>query len=357
MGAAGNFFEDFRLGQEFRHAPPRTVTEADATLYAALYGSRFPLHGARTFAKKLGFAETPLDDLLVFHVVFGKSVPDVSLNAVANLGYASGVMGAPVFPGDTLSARSTVIGLKENSNRKTGVVWVKTVGVNQDGRVVAEYARWVMVRKRDENAPAPAPHVPDLPAAVPAAALVVPPGFDRAGYDTGLSGDPRLWEDYAKGERIDHADGATIEEAEHMMATRLYHNTARVHFNQHAEKNGRFGRRIVYGGHVISIARALSFNGLANAFRIAAVNAGAHVAPTFAGDTVYAWSEVLETIVLPGRDDVGALRLRTIATKDRACADFPARVGENYDPAVVLDFDYTVLLPRRIRDSRIAGIV
>lgn len=348
MGATGNFFEDFRLGREFRHAPPRTVTEADATLYAALYGSHFPLHGARTFARKLGFAEAPLDDLLVFHVVFGKSVPDISLNAVANLGYAGGVMGAPVFPGDTLSARSTVIGLRENSNRKTGVVWVKTVGVNQDGRVVAEYARWVMVRKRDENAPAPASVVPDLPAFVPAAALVVPDGFDRAGYDTAMSGDSRLWEDYTTGERIDHADGATVEEAEHMMATRLYHNTARVHFNRHAEKDGRFGRRIVYGGHVISIARALGFNGLANAFRIAAVNAGAHVAPTFAGDTVYAWSEVLEKIELPGRDDVGALRLRTVATKDRACADFPGRAGEGYDPAVVLDFDYTVLIPRRI---------
>ena len=84
-------------------------------------------------------------------------------------------------------------------------------------------------------------------------------------------------------------DGMTIEESEHMMATRLYQNTARVHFNQHAEKEGRFGRRIVYGGHVISLARSLSFNGLANAIRVAAINGGRHVAPTFAGDTVYAW--------------------------------------------------------------------
>ena len=84
----------------------------------------------------------------------------------------------------------------------------------------------------------------------------------------------------------------TIEESCHMTATRLYQNTAKVHFNQHAEKDGRFGRRIVYGGHVISLARALSFNGLANAFRIAGINAGRHVNPCFAGDTVYAWSEV-----------------------------------------------------------------
>ena len=151
------------------------------------------------------------------------------------------------------------------------------------------------------------------------------------------------------GERIDHVDGMTVEEAEHQLATRLYQNTAKVHFNQHTEKDGRFGRRIVYGGHVISLARALSFNGLANAFRIAAINGGSHTAPIFAGDTVYAWSEVLGRFEIFEREDVGALRLRTVATKDRPCADFPYRdAGGKVDPAVVLDLDYTVLMPRRV---------
>jgi 2-methylfumaryl-CoA hydratase len=351
---AGRYFEDFRLGEELRHPAPRTVTEADASLYAALYGSRWPLHGARTFAQGLGFANAPLDDLLVFHVVFGQSVADVSLNAVANLGYAEGVFGPPVFPGDTLAARSTVIGLRENSNRKTGVVWVRTTGANQHGRTAVEYVRWVMVRKRDETAPAPntkdGPVVPDLAPAVTAERLAVPGGLDLAGYDPAASGESRLWEDYAEGERLDHVDGATIEEAEHMLATRLYRNAARVHFNQHAEKDGRFGRRIVYGGHVLSLARAQAFNGLGNAFRIAAINGGTHAAPCFAGDTIYAWTEVAAKIVLPGRADVGALRLRTTALKDRSAgADFPGRLGEGFDPAVALEFDYTVLMPRRRR--------
>jgi 2-methylfumaryl-CoA hydratase len=121
-----------------------------------------------------------------------------------------------------------------------------------------------------------------------------------------------------------------------------------VHFNQHTEKDGRFGRRIIYGGHIISLARSLSFNGLANAFKMSAINGGRHVAPTFAGHTVYAWSEVLDKMELPGHRDIAALRLRTVATKDRACADFPYKDGEGkYDPAVVLDFDYTVLMPKR----------
>jgi 2-methylfumaryl-CoA hydratase len=342
----GNFFEDFAVGQVIAHATPRTVTAGDAALYIALTGSRFPLNCADPFAASLGLSEAPIDDFLAFHMVFGKTVPDISLNAVANLGYASGVFGALLYPGDTVFVRSEVIGLKENSNRQTGTVYVRSQGINQRGEGVLDYVRWVMVRKRDPAVSAPAPVVPNLPAVVPAASLVLPSGLDARRYDRALAGALQGWEDYAVGERIDHADGMTIEEAEHALATRLYQNTARVHFNQHAEKAGRFGRRLIYGGHVISLARALSFNGLANAFRIAALNGGRHVAPCFAGDTVYAWSEVLAKAELPGRADLGALRLRTIATKDRACADFPDRAGEGYDPAVILDLDYWVLMPR-----------
>jgi 2-methylfumaryl-CoA hydratase len=345
---AGHFFEDFSLGQILTHATPRTATAGDRALYLALTGTRFALSSSDPFAASLGYPRAPLDDLLAFHLVFGKTVPDISLNAIANLGYASCIFKAPLYDGDTVTAESRVIGLKENSNRKTGVVYVRSLGRNQRGEAVLDYVRWVMVRKRDPSSPAPDPVVPELPDAVPAGDLVVPPGLDLSRYCAVMAGAPHLWEDYAPGERIDHVDGMTIEEAEHQMATRLYQNTAKVHFNQHTEKDGRFGRRIVYGGHVISLARALSFNGLANAFAIAAINGGAHTAPAFAGDTLYAWSQVLERWDLPGRGDLGALRLRTVAVKDRAAADFPYRDAEGaYDPSVLLDLDYTVFMPRR----------
>ena len=135
------------------------------------------------------------------------------------------------------------------------------------------------------------------------------PRIDRAAFDPELSGSLDWFEDYRAGERIDHVDGVTVEEAEHQTATRLYQNAAKVHFNQFSEGQGRFGRRLIYGGHVISLARALSFNGLANAFHIAAINGGRHVAPLFAGGTVFAWSQVLVRAELPGRTDVGAMRL------------------------------------------------
>jgi len=296
----------------------------------------------------IGFDGAPVDDLLVFHIVFGRTVADISLNAVANLGYAAGRFSGPVYPGDTLRAVSSVIGLKENSNAKTGVVYVHTVGLNQQDAPVLEFVRWVMVGKRDPAAPAPETVIPELDPFVGDKELMIPQGLDLGGFDAALSGSDLLWDDYQVGDRIDHVDGVTVEEAEHMMATRLYQNTARVHFNQFAEKDGRFGRRIVYGGHIISLARAVSFNGLGNAFKIAAINGGSHVAPTFAGDTVFAWSEILGTSAIPGRQDIGALRVRTIATKDRACADFPYKDGAGKcDPAVLLDFDYAVLMPRR----------
>jgi 2-methylfumaryl-CoA hydratase len=343
----GNYFEDFRIGQVIRHATPRTVTTGDAALYTGLFGARFAVQSSDEFAKAVGYPRAPIDDFLVFHIIFGKTVPDISLNAVANLGYAGCYFRQPVYPGDTLSALSEVIGLKENSSRKTGIVYVRTTGMKQDGTPALEYVRWVMVRKADEAAPAPGDHVPRLPTAVDPKVLgEASPPLDVAAYDFALAGSLYRFGDYDVGEKIDHVDGITVEEAEHMIATRLYQNTARIHFDLFSAKRGRFGNRLIYGGHVISLARALSFNGLANAFHVAAINGGRHVAPLFAGGTVFAWSEILAKAELPGRSDVGALRLRTIATKDRPCADFPQKSGDNDDPAVILDLDYWALLPR-----------
>jgi 2-methylfumaryl-CoA hydratase len=345
--SAGNFFEDFRLGQVIRHATPRTLRSADAALYTALYGSRFAVQSSDAFAQAIGYKQSPIDDLLVFHIVFGKTVPDISLNAVANLGYADCRFLQPVFTGDTLSATSEVIGLKENSNKQTGVVYVRSRGTNQNGETVLDYVRWVMVRKRDPAAAIAEEKVPQLASALAADALgCACPAINTAAYDRVLAGSEHVWSDYAPGEKIDHVDGMTVEEAEHQLATRLYQNTAKVHFNQFSEGQGRFGRRLIYGGHVISLARALSFNGLANAFHIAAINGGRHVAPLFAGLTVFAWSEILDRAEIPGRSDVGTLRIRTIATKDRPCADFPDKTGDAYEPSVILDLDYWALMPK-----------
>ena len=338
---AGRFFEDYRLGETIVHAVPRTISGGERALYHALYPARGALQSSDAFARACGLPAAPLDDLIVFHTIFGKTVPDISLNAVANLGYAEGRWLAPVYPGDTLTATSEVIGLRENSSGTSGVVWVRTTGRDEGGRPVLAYVRWVMVRKRDPNAPAPQAHVPALAAAVPPERLVVPAGLDFSRYDFALAGEPHRWADYTPGEVIDHIDGVTVEEAEHMLATRLWQNTAKVHFDATFRPDGR---RLIYGGHVISLARALSFNGLANAQMIAALNAGAHANPCFAGDTVRAWSEVLDRAETeaPG---VGALRLRLVAVKEGAAPFALKGADGKYLPEVLLDLDYWALVP------------
>jgi 2-methylfumaryl-CoA hydratase len=346
--SAGNFFEDFVVGQAFRHATPRTLTEADAALNIGLFGTRFAINSSDEFARSLGLPRAPLDDLLVFHVVIAKTVPDISSNAVANLGYAEFRWGVPVYPGDTLSVRSTVLGLRETSDRRSGVVWVRSTGINQRDEMVLDYVRWVMVHKREAAATVAAPVVPKTAPSVAPADLIVPAGLSLEHYDDRAAGSPYRWEDYLVGERIDHVRGYTLEDSDHMFSTRLYQNNAWVHFDAVRGKSTRFGRRLAYGGHVISLARSLSFNGLANGFRVAAFNAGSHVGPTFGGDTIYAWSEVLEAAPLPGRADLGALRVRTIAAKNQSCADWPGKGADGkYHPAVVLDLDYWLLMPRR----------
>ena len=336
----GRFFEDYKLGEVIHHAVPRTIGAGERALYHALYPARHALHASDEFARTCGLPASPLDDLIAFHVVFGKTVPDISLNAVANLGYAEGRWLKPVWPGDTLRSQSEVIGLKQNSNGKSGVVWVRTTGFNQAGDEVMSYVRWVMVRRRAEG-DAPETVIPDLAKVVAPEDLVVPQGLDFTGYDFVLSGEPYRFADYEIGETIDHVDRVTIEEAEHMLATRLWQNTAKVHFDA---TNREDGKRLIYGGHVISMARALSFNGLANAQMMVALNGGAHASPCFAGDTVCAWSEVLDKAetAAPG---VGALRLRLVAHKPDV-APFALK-GEDgkYAPGVLLDLDCWVLVP------------
>lgn len=337
---AGRFFEDYTLGETIRHAVPRTVKSGERALYHMLYPARHALYSSDQFAQSCGLPFSPLDDMIAFHVVFGKTVPDVSLNAVANLGYAQGRWLSPVWPGDTLRSESQVIGLKQNSNGKTGVVYVRTTGLNQHDAPVLEYVRWVMVRKRNLDAPAPDTIVPELPAALDAGDLVIPKGLDFTNYDFELAGEPHRWGDYQVGEQIDHVDGVTVEEAEHMLATRLWQNTAKVHFDTSARPDGS---RLIYGGHVISMARALSFNGLANAQMVVGLNGGAHANPCLAGDTIRAWSEVLDKAETstPG---VGAIRLRLVATRGGEPFRLKGEDGK-YLPEVLLDLDYWALMP------------
>ena len=345
---AGRYFENFRLNEVIQHATPRTITAGDTALYIALTGARNPLHCSEPFAHSLGYASSPVDDLLAFHIAFGKTVPDISVNAVANLGYADMRFLQPVFVGDTLTTSSTVIGLKQNSNGKNGVVYVRSTSVNQNQQAVLSWVRWVMVHKKDLNAPAPETVIPELPAYVAAHNLSIPQQLTAQQFEAQATGGNHYWEDYQTGERIDHPAGMTINDSDHSLATRLYQNNARLHFDSHMMQSSPFGKRLVYGGIVISACRTLSYKGLENALAILAINAGTHANPCFAGDTIYTFTEVLDRWELPNRTDAGALRLRMVGIKNATPAEITEiKPAGSYHPNVVLDLDYTVLMPRK----------
>ena len=342
-----HFFEDFGVGQRYRHATPRTLTHGDVALYIALTGARQPLHCSEPLAKALGYPSAPVDDLLAFHIAFGKTVADISYNAVANLGYADTRFLEPLYVGDTVTCESEIIGLRETSNGRSGVVYVRSRAFNQHGHEVLTWARWVMVEKRDPRAPPPDVIVPALPREVDAARLPVPAFLRPSALDARSTGSERLWDDFAPGLTLDHPGGMTLEESDHTLATRLYQNTARVHFDAFLAQSSTFGKRLIYGGHVISVCRALSYDGFENVLGIAAINGGTHANPTFAGDTLYCRHVVLDAWALPGRTDLGALRLRMLGAKNVKLSDLPpVAPGDRHD-AVVLDLDYTVLIPRR----------
>jgi 2-methylfumaryl-CoA hydratase len=287
-------------------------------------------------------------------MVFGKTVGDISHNAIANLGYARVLFPRPVYPGDTITAESEVIGVRELSDGTRGIVYVASRGLNQKGQEVVSFVRWVMVPKRDPAAPAPVAVVPSLPAVLAPSELTVPDALNLSRFRDlrWATGGTRTWGDYAIGERIHHGGGMTIENADHMTATRLYQNSARLHFDGHdAARTG--GARMVYGGHVISVAHSLSWVGLENVLRMVAWNSGSHVNPTYGGDTIYAWTDVVDRAELPGRTDVGAIRLRLSAVKnlDPTVDAVPVAVAGPggkpiADPHLVLELDYWGLIPR-----------
>ena len=336
------YFEDYKLNEEINHSVPRTITDGDVAIYLSTTGSRFPLNYSAEFSKTLGLKKIPIDDILLFHMVFGRTVPDLSLNAIANLGYAGVKFHKPAFVGDTLNASSKIIGLNEYSNGNTGTVYVESIGKNQNDEIVLTYYRWLMMRKRNEGMIKSFQNtIPDLPDKVKTKDFNLIENFDIDKWSSSVSGSNFYFNDYSEEEEIHHLDGQTIEEAEHQIATRLYQNNARVHFNQHIEKSGRFGKRIIYGGYIISLARAISCNGLANTFKLAAIHSGKHSAPTFAGDTIYAWSKILEKEII--NKNVGAMMIRTLASKNDSKMNFPDK--KNLTDNIVLDLEYSVLIP------------
>lgn len=148
--ARGNLFEDFKVGQVFKHHWGRTLTEGDNTFFSTMTMNYNPLYFNKEYAKEMGFAGTLVNPLLVMNTVLGLSVEDLSEAGGPFLGIDNCIFHKPVYPGDTIYSESTVLDKRETKSRPDhGVVHWKTVGRNQKGEVVMEYERRNLIRKRE----------------------------------------------------------------------------------------------------------------------------------------------------------------------------------------------------------------
>jgi len=144
----GRYYEDFAVGDTYKHWPGRTITAADNTCFTLLTMNQNPIHFDEEYAKKSEFGKPLVNSTLTLAIVVGMSVADVSQRAVANLGWTDIAMPAPVFNGDTLYAESTVVAKRESKSRPTqGIVTVATRAWKQDGTTVMTFKRSVLVPK------------------------------------------------------------------------------------------------------------------------------------------------------------------------------------------------------------------
>ncbi len=307
----GHFLEDFVPGDLYRHKGGKTVTEGLFSIFTDFSMTTNPLSKNARYARAYGFEGLVVPPGLVMLIVFSQSVEDVSENARANLEYIDMRFGVPVYIGDTLEAETRVLGVKgSSSNPMLGVVHVQTTGRNQRGEVVLTFQRKVQVWKRDPNATL---HDDDAEPARIETSLGLPPYDPARRYAdlAHLTNADSYLEDFTPGDVIEHSRGRVVT-TDHIMLTGILDNTSQVHCNQWmvSQDPERFvgGQLIVFGGIPFTLCLGISSADVGdNSLGDVRYATGRHTAPIFAGDTVFASTEVRAVGDFPGRPDLGVL--------------------------------------------------
>jgi 2-methylfumaryl-CoA hydratase len=307
----GHFLEDFRPGDLYRHRGGKTITEGLFAIFTDFSMTTNPLAKNARYAQAYGFRGLVVPPGLVMAVVFSQSVEDVSENARANLEYIDMRFGVPVCVGDTLEAETTVLSVKPSSKQPDlGVVHVQTTGRNQDGKVVLTFQRKVQVWKRDPAAAlASGEEAPrDIPVDLGLPAYDAARDYRRLAY---LSNPDTYFEDFRPGDVLEHSRGRVVT-TDHVALTGMLDNTSQVHCNQWmvAQQPERFvgGQLIVFGGIPFNLCLGISCADVGdNALADVRYVTGRHTAPIFAGDTVFASTEIRGLRDFPGRPDLGVL--------------------------------------------------
>jgi 2-methylfumaryl-CoA hydratase len=340
----GNFLEDFRAGQVFRHKRGKTITEGLFNAFTEFTMTTNPLSKNLRYARAYGFRGLVVPPGLAMNVAFSQTVEDVSENARANLEYIGMRFGAAVIVGDTIEVETTVLGVKPSAkDPDRGVVHVRSTGKNQDDQVVITFERKVQVWKNDAGAAVDDSAVPS-PAVECSLGL---PAYDpKRNYRSlgHLSAPEGYFEDLNPGDTIEHSRGRTIT-TEHIALTAQLDNTSQVHCNQFLidQNPAKYigGQLIVYGGIAFEIFLGLSSpdvgeNSLGDVF----YKTGRHSGPVFAGDTLLASTEILGKRDFPSRSDLGIVETVLRGFK-------PVKKGGAWERTEVFSLEREIALKRR----------
>ena len=352
----GNYLEDFEPGQVFRHKGGKTVTEGIFTTFTEFAMTSNPLAKNARYAGKYGYRGLVCPPGLTMLVSFSQTVEDVSENARANLEYVDMRFGAPVYVGDTIEVETLVLGVRPSSRRPNlGIVHVqstarKNIG-ETDEAVVMTWQRKVQVYKRDDDAEL---HAGDIDPDTVECSLWLPEYEVGAGYKdlAHLSSCSSYFEDFEIGTRIEHSRGRTMTD-EHIHLTAVLDNTSQVHCNQYmidlnpSQYVG--GKLIVFGGIPFVLCLGLSSPDVGdNSLGDIAYSTGRHTAPLFAGDTVFAATDVTGKYEYPGRPDLGILECLLLGHKfERAEGDEHENAPAGWKKTRIFELERKIAVKRR----------
>ena len=327
----GRYLDELVPGQVFEH--PRGFTFATTNMldFARTYMQSNPLYLNSDYAVAHGFNGLLASPQMVFNVVLSLGVQNDSEKAIANLGYYQVQFLRPVYSGDTLRAFTKVLEQKDRGPDKPGITLIRTVGINQDDKVVLQYERKIMVAWRGDRRPTtPAPQFNQEFPGEASPELNLPLIATTIG--SGLTGPNTYLEDFSAGEIIVHANGRTITE-EHMALTYQVGNSHPLHFDKifSSGLSGKMsGEPIVYGGLIFAWLEGLASRDVSeNAVWELGFNEGYHTQPAFAGDTVGALSRVLAVEACTDAPEYGIVTLQLIGVKNVSAAQALQDHGED----------------------------
>lgn len=345
----GRRLEDFEVGASYAHPWEVTIDGGTIAFFQASFLDATPTYASAAFARAMGLRDRAVHPLLLLNLGLSFSVMDVSEQAIAHLAYLDVRFPNACYPGATVRATSTVLGVKPTSAGDRGVVHVRTVVVDDHERPVCVFERKALVRGGGKLATRPTTTVSMNPSRP----------FDHPRWPAELAIDaaptlrrvalPGHFESFEEGDVFAHQVGKTIGESEHMQLTALVRNTHPLHFDeQYCQAGQSFAKtRVVYGGLVFAWTAALASRDVAgHALWDLGFDAGAHPSGVVAGDTLYAASKVLAARAINAH--FGEVELRLVGVKNVRAEVAAERYGDALFMAELEKRDTATKVPEKV---------